>query len=131
MHPFHLVAQHNGIFLIGLGNKVLQLSAMLHLLYGIDPIAFGVEALHGFGGRLEVSPAHAVLCAKGGLVDFGGWRRSTYAAKINGRYAESVRRTEHTPHIVHRAHIVEHHHEGQLVGLAELIDGEPLHLYRA
>ena len=43
------------------------------------------------------------------------------ATEINSFYQESIRGSEYTPHIMHTSNIIQHHHNGNFLGLFELI----------
>ena len=59
-------------------------------------------------------------------MDFGRRGRGGYAAHDDLFHAEGIGRAEHGAYVVERADVVEHHHEGELFGLAEGSDIEAL-----
>lgn len=81
----------------------------------------------GFIGSLEIAPRDGILGSEGGFVDFVVGRRGGDAAEIDRLHAKSVACAENAADIVERAHIVEHDHERQFFGLAELINRQPVH----
>ena len=60
-------------------------------------------------------------------MDFGIGRTGCDAAEVDSLHAECVGAAEHRADIIERPHIVEYHREGQLSGLLELVDGQPVH----
>ena len=81
--------------------------------------------------RKGTGPGDAVLSPQGSLVDLRAGRCGGDATEVDSLHSEGVRGTEDTADIVHRSHIVEHHHQWQLFRLSEFLYREALHLYRA
>ena len=97
------------------------------LFDGIDREPLLFQFGDGFVGSLEISPSDGILGSESRFVDFVvGWGGGD-AAEIDGLHAKGVARAENASDIMQRAHIVEHDHERQFLGLAELIDRQPVH----
>ena len=126
MNTFDLVAKDNSVFLIRSGREGLEHRGTMSLFDGEDFIALRLQGLNSLKSRRVIMPGDAILSSQG--VSAG--RRRGDAAEIDSLNAEGIARAEDTAHVVHRPHIVEHHHQRQFLGLAELLHRETLHLYR-
>ena len=139
-HAFNLIAEDNGdALLIGVRHvcavnilsqrqgqffrQVLQLDAMLNLLYAPYRVALRTQRTDTVGSILEVLPCHAILTSESRLMDFVARRRGSDATKTHLAHAESITRTEHTAHILCRTHIIQNHR------CLELVDRQAVHLY--
>ena len=87
---------------------------------GIDGEILSFQFGDGFVGSLEMAPRDGILGSEGGFVNLVVGRCGGDAAE--SLHAESVASAENASDIVERANIVEHDHERQFFGLAELID---------
>src|SRR5574344_65213 len=124
----HLVAEDDGIASAAVQMEVLQLSAVLHLFYGIDAVVILMQRCHGVHRVLKVCPWHTLFGAQCRLMYLGAGRTGADAAEHDSFYAESVARTEHAAHIVEAADVVEHHRYWQFVRLLILLYREAVHL---
>ena len=131
MDALDFVAENDSVFLIRSGRERLEHRGTMSLFDGEDFIALRLQGLKSLKSRRVIVPGDAVLSTQGGLVDLSAGRRRGDAAEIDSLNAEGIARAEDTAHVVHRPHIVEHHHQRQFLGLAELLHREALHLYRA
>ena len=88
-----------------------------------------MKVCHGVFGTAEVAPVYTLLATQCGLVYLVVGRTGGDAAEVDSLNTEGIATAEDGTHIVKRADIVEDHHNGQFVGLFELLDREAVHLY--
>ena len=133
LHSLDLVAEDYGVAGMAVGGEVqpLELGGVLYLLYTIYIISARMKVCHGVFGTAEVAPVYTLLATQCGLVYLVVGRTGGDAAELNSLNTEGIATAEDGTHIVKGADIVEDHHNGQFVGLFELLDREAVHLYGA
>ena len=131
MNAFDFVSQNNSILSPNNRLEMLKKRGAMSLLYRIHLIALALERLNCLQRRWEITPTDAVLGSQGRLVNLCHRRRRGDAAQTDTLDTKGIASTKHAANVVHRAHIVEHHHQRQLLRLTELFHREALHLYRA
>jgi hypothetical protein len=86
-----------------------------------------LKLAHGIFGVFKIAPVYGILTAEGGLVNLRVWRCGRDATEIDRLHTESIGRAKHGTHVIETPHIVEDDNEGQLLGLLELLQGQPVH----
>jgi hypothetical protein len=82
----------------------------MSLFDGKDFIALSFQLTDSLKSCRIIAPGDTVLCAKGSLVNLCAGRRGGDATETNTLYSEGIACTEDAADIMHRSHIVEHHH---------------------
>ena len=123
----HLVAEHQRIFAARFEHKVLQRHRAPALFEHTHLHAASAQLGQCIGRGGKMSPRHRLLGAEGRLVHLGRGRDGGDAAEQHLAQAKGIGRAEHTAHIVHTPHIVQHHAERELAGRTEIGQAETTH----